>query len=104
MSQIRRRFLGRVAVVTFLCVATVGCAVVYDDSDGTKHIMGLANVEVRPPGSGVTIAGDVIDVKIIGLGIYMTQAYSGVVVGYSREISAAVRDNALVLGNPLQTI
>jgi hypothetical protein len=88
-----------------IIVASVaGCALVYTEADGTKHIIGLANVEIRPPADPRTIAGEVVDTTVIGLGIYNTEAEGGFVLGYGRDVSAAIRDNALVTGNPLQAI
>ena len=81
-----------------------GCALVYDDVNGTRHVIGLANVEIRPPADHRTIAGDIVDVTIIGVGIYNTGVHGGLVLGYSRDVTASIRDNALVLGNPLQAI
>ena len=81
-----------------------GCAVIYEDASGTKHIVGFANVQIRPPADDRTIAGDVIDVTIIGVGIYNTEVQGGLMLGYSRDVFAEIRDNALVIGNPIQAI
>ncbi len=87
-----------------MVTSVAGCAVVYTDADGTRHIIGLANVEIRPPADPRTIAGEVVDTTVIGLAIYNTDAQGGFVLGYGRDVSAAIRDNALVIGNPLQAI
>jgi hypothetical protein len=94
----------RVLAMMVMAASVAGCAVVYTEADGTKHIIGLANVEIRPPADPRTIAGEVVDTTVIGLGIYNTEAQGGFVLGYGRDVTAAIRDNALVIGNPLQAI
>ena len=108
----RGRFVSRKVLqrhgsilLLFLITANVaGCAIVYQDVDGTKHIIGLANVEIRPPADDRTIAGNVVDVTIVGAGIYSTEVHGGLVLGYSRDVTASIRDNVLVIGNPIQAI
>jgi hypothetical protein len=91
-------------LLLIIVTSITSCAVVYDDANGTKHIIGLAKVEIRPPADDRSIAGDVVDVTIIGVGVYNTEVHGGLVLGYSREVSAAIRDNVLVIGNPMQAI
>lgn len=95
---------GSILSLLVVVASVAGCAVVYDDANGTKHIIGLANVEIRPPADDRTIAGEVVDVTIIGIAVYNTETHGGVVLGYSQEAIASIRDNALVIGNPLQAI
>jgi hypothetical protein len=94
----------RTALALAATASVPGCALVYTDDAGTKHVIGLTAIEIRPSADPRTVAGDVVDVTVVGLGIFATQANAGAVLGYGREISAAVRDHALVLGNPMQAI
>lgn len=92
------------ARVLAIPLALSSCAAVYTNPDGTKHVVGLVRVSIRPATDAVALAGDVVDVTVLGLGVYSTPPHSGLVLGYSREVTASIRDNALVLGNPLQEI
>lgn len=87
-----------------LFTAMTGCAVTYEADDGSRHIFGFSKIEIRPPTDPVAIAGHVADVTIVGLAIHNTHEHGGLVLGYSRDVGAAIRDNVLVLGNPMQAI
>jgi hypothetical protein len=77
-----------------------GCAVDYTDADGNRHVIGLADVTIHPSHDQGTFAGDVVDVTSAGISIGRTPQGGFVTIGYSREVTAALRDNVLVLGNP----
>ena len=57
--------------------------------------------DIRPAADPRTVAGEVIDVRTIGLSLLDAGDGTSVVLGWQRTIVAALRDNALVLGNPL---
>lgn len=56
---------------------------------------------MHPSAAPQTFAGDVVEITSIGLSIGHTAQGGYVTAGYNREVTAALRDNALVLGNPI---
>jgi hypothetical protein len=80
------------------------CAAVYTDSAGVKHVLGLVALEIRPPPDPQTIAGDIVDITIAGVGFYATSEQGSFVLGYEHDVTAALRDSSLVIGNPIQAI
>ncbi len=96
--------LGR-AVAHLLACVLLGflgaCAFSYVDSDGTRHIIGLVNMRIEPTENSQTFAGEVLDVTSVGLAYHSATGNTSFTIGYSRNVTAALRDNALVLGNPL---
>lgn len=81
--------------------ACASCAWGYTQVDGTRRIIGFVDLEIRPAADPRTVAGEVIDVRTIGLSLLDAGDGTSVVLGWQRTIVAALRDNALVLGNPL---
>lgn len=93
------------AVARLLACVLVGflsaCAYSYVDSDGTRHIIGLVNMRIEPTENSKTFAGEVFDVTSVGVAYHSAADSTSFTIGYSRNVTAALRDNALVLGNPL---
>ena len=77
------------------------CAFRYTDANGDRHTVGFVDITIRAPGAPQTFAGDVVDVASVGLTAGRTAQGGYVTLGYSHEVSAVLRDNALVVGNPL---
>jgi hypothetical protein len=92
----------RVALALAVALLCQACAFSYTDASGDHHTVGLVDISIHAPAAPQTFAGDVIDVASIGLSAGRTAQGGYVTLGYSHEISAALRDNALVLGNPLE--
>jgi hypothetical protein len=80
-----------------------GCAFPYTDINGDRHAVGL-DVTVRAPAAPETFAGDVVEVTSLGLSIGQTAQGGYLTAGFNRETTAALRDNALVLGNPVTAL
>jgi hypothetical protein len=78
-----------------------GCAVSYVDDDGTRHIIGFASIVIPPPDRHEPTAGNIIDLTTIGLSLNDMPDGQSITLGYSRAVTATLKDNALVLGNPL---
>lgn len=91
------------AAVMMLAIALPcqACAFSYTDANGDRHTVGLVDITVHAPGAPQTFAGDVIDVASIGLTAGRTAQGAYITLGYSHEVSAVLRNNALVVGNPL---
>lgn len=90
-----------ILVVAFTCQ---GCALSYIDSDGNRHVVGLVDVSIQSPRSSQTFAGDVVEIIAVGASVGQTAQGGYITLGYSREASAALRDNALVIGDPLHLL
>ena len=78
-----------------------GCAVSYVDDDGTRHVIGFANIVIPPPDRAMPTAGNVIDLTTVGLSLNDMPDGQSLTLGYSRAVTATLKDNSLVLGNPL---
>lgn len=98
----------RLGLIMILAVGVTGpaagCAAVTVDEDGSRRIVGFVAMRLAPAADATTIAGQVTDVSALGLALYSSPIQQALVLGYSRERLAAVRDHALVLGNPLTAL
>src|SRR5215470_9107901 len=88
------------AMATLLC----GCALSYTDDSGNRHIIGLVDYTVRAPAAAETIAGDVVEVTSIGLSIGQNAQGGYITAGYNRQATAVLRDDVVVLGNPITAL
>lgn len=88
-------------LLALLCNA---CTFRYIDADGNRHMIGLMDITIHPPAMPQTFAGNVVDVTTIGLTASQTAQGGYIALGYSRESTAELRDNALVVGNPLDPL
>ena len=84
------------------CLALAGCAYKYVDSEGDERVVGFVNMKTRPAAASGPHAGTVVDLQVLGLGISRTAQGGSLILGYSREVTAQIKDNALVVGNPLK--
>ena len=71
------------------------------DLNGDRHTIGIVDITTHAPAAPQTFAGDVVDVSSIGLTAGRTAQGSYLTLGYKHEITAALRQDALVVGNPL---
>ena len=93
------RFLPLLAViVSILCS---GCAYSYVADDGSRRLIGLVDMRIQPE-ADPTYAGSVVDIRSVGLSMHQNEQGTNLSAGYSREITAVIRNHALVKGNPLQ--
>ena len=98
---------SRCAIASFLVVLATGlggCAFTYTDANGDRHVIGLVDITVRAPVAPETLAGDIVEVTSLGLSIGQTAQGGYLTAGFNRETTAALRDNALVLGNPITAL
>lgn len=93
---------NRCAATLMLALLCQGCAFTYTDANGDRHTVGFVDITVHAPAAPATFAGDVVDVAAIGLTAGRTAQGGYLTLGYSHEVSAALRDNALVVGMPLE--
>ena len=97
MGEIAHR-LCRAALLALLG----GCSVTFVDEGGRKHVLGLVHLTVAPADEQTT--GDVVGVQTLGLSIYETPIHSGIALGWHSEKTAALKNNALVTGNPISAL
>lgn len=99
----RRR--GRRALVPLAIAISAlplsACAISYVDDAGNQHILGLASIIIAPSTEGQPTAGNVVDLTTIGLSVNSMPDGNSLSLGYSRVVTASLKNNVLVLGNPL---
>ena len=81
-----------------------GCSYSYVDAQGTHHVIGLVSLELRAYKDNETIAGAVADIRAIGLSVHSDPESTNVTFGYSRIVSGHLRNNVLVLGDPVAAL
>jgi hypothetical protein len=92
---------GMRAVSAALAVATLtGCTYTVTHADGGRRLVGLMLVDIQPAPDAGTFAGQVVDVTTIGVALNRNPAGSTVALGFNRETTGFLRDNAMVLGDP----
>ena len=87
-----------------LCLSgllVTGCSYSYTAEDGARRMIGFVDITIRPAEDAPNIAGQVIDLQSVGLSYNQTAAGQNVTLGYSHEKVGFLRNNALVLGNPI---
>jgi hypothetical protein len=78
-----------------------GCAYSYIGADGARHVFGFVDLTIKSAADSTRFAGDVVDVTTIGASYMQTPQGGSITLGYSRNVTAALRDNAFVTGDPL---
>jgi hypothetical protein len=85
-------------------IALCGCALSYTDANGDRHAIGLLDMTIRAPTAPETLAGDVVEITSLGLSVGQNAQGGYLTAGFNRQTTAALRDNALVLGNPVTAL
>ena len=83
------------------CIGLAGCAYSYVDDHGTRHVVGLVDLELPASEEDQTFAGHVVDLTTLGISFSGNPSGSSFTVGYSREVTGYLRNHALVLGDSL---
>lgn len=100
MGRVRQRSAQGLLVLGCALLSS-GCAVSYVADDGSRHIIGFAQIVIPPADSAMPTAGNVIDLTTIGLSLNDMPEGQSLTLGYSHAVTATLKDNSLVLGNPL---
>jgi len=87
-------------VVALVVVLPAGCAASWVDEAGVRHVVGLVNLEIRPNEGLPLVAGSVVEIESLGLGIHSGEAGTSITVGYHAETTALLRNDVVVLGDP----
>ena len=87
------------SLTVVLALQCSGCSLKYYDSQGNRHVIGMVDITIHAAATPNTFAGDVVDLTSIGLAASQTAQGGYLSIGYSHEVSASLRDNALVIGD-----
>lgn len=78
-----------------------GCSYSYVDDAGNRRIIGFVDMTVAQAPADSPAAGSVVDVTTVGLSIARHGQGGHLAMGYTRDTVAVLRNDALVVGNPL---
>ena len=93
---------ARALIRALICALPLSaCAVSYVDDDGNQHVIGFANIVIAPSTQDQPTAGNVVDLTTIGLSLNSMPDGQSLSLGYSRAVTATLKNNVLVLGDPL---
>jgi len=84
-----------------MAAGLTGCAINYTDANGDRHTLGLVDITVRAAAAPETFAGDIVEVTSLGISVGQNAQGGYLTAGYNRQTTAALRDNAFVIGNPV---
>jgi hypothetical protein len=87
--------------VQLLCALLGACSMSFDDGQGGRRIIGFVDLTVTPAPPGTPVAGKVVDLTTIGIAVADTADGGHLSLGYTRDVVAVLRDDSLVLGDPL---
>lgn len=88
-----------IATIGFIFLASCSKTTVHDD--GSVTMAGLMHVTIKSTEAPETFAGNVIDTRSIGVSIYQSELSSGLTIGTNRVSVAALKNNVLVTGDPI---
>ena len=83
-------------------LALSGCSYSYIDDDGLRHVVGVVNLKLKSADDSTTYAGHVVDLSKFGVSVNENAAGHNFTIGYNRQVTGYLRDNALVIGNPME--
>tara|TARA_Y100000052_G_scaffold5636_1_gene5252 strand:- start:12548 stop:12859 length:312 start_codon:yes stop_codon:yes gene_type:complete len=84
----------RYVILLFLLIIS-GCAISYVDVKGQKRIIGLVNLTLSDKADDQ--GADKVEVTSIGLLVSSNPVSTGLSVGYTKEVTMKINDNALIL-------
>ncbi len=82
-------------VVLLLMLTISGCAISYVDDEGQKRIIGLVNLTLSNKGDDQ--GADKVEVTSIGILFSSNPVSTGLSVGYTKEVTMKIHNNALIL-------
>ena len=77
-----------------------GCAITTVGADGSREVLGFVQMKLpasTPPGA---LAGETIELNVVGLLVFSSPVGGGVALGYAREQITGLKNNVLVLNAP----
>jgi hypothetical protein len=91
--------LLKLSVYLILMFVMSGCAISYIDSEGNHNMVGFMNITMQGVENDKLEVGDKIEVTNVGILLSNGPLYSGVSVGYNKESTTSIKNDALVLIN-----
>ena len=89
--------LLKLSVYLILMFVMSGCAISYIDSEGNHNMVGFMNITMQGVENDKLKAGDKIEVTNVGILLSNGPLYSGVSVGYNKESTTSIKNDALSL-------
>ena len=89
------------AIGLVLPLLTAACSVSWQEADGSRRVLGFVSLQLTDAADHPTFAGTAVNLTTIGLGFVSTGTETIVNLGYLNIATANIRDNVLVIGNPL---
>ena len=71
------------------------CTVIYFDSDGSRRVVGLSDVQVTPADRSSGLTGDVVTIRTVGLTLNMIRANPELAIGYYHGVLGLLHDFGL---------
>lgn len=81
-----------------MTLASSGCALTTVGADGSREVVGFVRMSLPAPTPAGTLAGETIELNVLGLLVFGSPVGGGVALGYSREQITGLKNNVLVLG------
>lgn len=90
----------RALCMAVLALPLCGCAVTKVGADGSREVVGFVHMKLPANSKLGALAGEAVELNVLGLLVFNSPVGGGVALGYSREQVTALRNNALVLRDP----
>ena len=98
--------LPRIVRIVFAAsiLASAGCAYHFVDTNGNQRIVGFVDIETKLANNSAEFAGELVKLQTFGLLVSSNPVGSSMALGYDSEVFAQLKNNSLVVGNPLNAI
>ena len=96
MCVLRFLSLCMAALALLMC----GCAVTKVNADGSREVVGFVHMKLPANSKPGALAGETVELNVLGLLVFNNPVGGGVALGHSREQVTALKNNVLVLRNP----
>ena len=97
-SQARR--VGAAVAALAAAALLPGCAHVYVDADGARHVIGLVWLKLSPATAEAS-AGESLRTRSLGLTLTTSEVGSALTLGYSDATLAFLRNDSVVMASAL---
>lgn len=87
----------RAVETALLCVLLGACSMSFDDGQGGRRVIGFVDLRIAPPPEDVPVAGDMVDLRTLGLAVARNAQGGHIAFGYTRDIVFALRDDTAVV-------
>ena len=87
-------------LLAMMMLPLCGCAVTKFGDDGSREVFGFVRMKLPASAPAGALAGETIEISVVGLLVFSSPAGGGVAVGYSIEQVSALKNDVLVLRAP----